>query len=1416
MRKRAQRKTKPSIEKPKHITKKKPEQKEKKFSFKKKGWVAIALISIFFIVLFFNTFFNVTSDVAINSDGEGFEKYYLSGPDPYYNMRLVKVIHETGEYPFYSDSDPLLNYPLGRSGGRAPLFIMSSFGFSSLLNPVMDEVDAIGRSMQFVPALFGALIIFPVYFIGKHVFNKKAGLIAAFFIAIIPIHIGSGHGSAYSLFDHDSFNLLMFFLTFLFLILSIKEKNSKKSVLYAILGGIPLAGLTMTWVSAQFLYVVIAVYAFVQMLFDIFLNKIELKSFRTTSIILFTGFLVSLPVLFAKSGSFPFNIPFYLCVAVTAFGLVYYIFGMKRIPWTLSLPAIFVIAAGGLGFLYAINIGAIRINILNRLGKLADVIFGSGIYGKKVSLTIAEANTYQISNTVMSFGPALYWVGWAGLLMLFYYYYKDKMRREYLFLITLFIINLWLTGVAGRFLNDMVPLIAILSGAIVWFLIEKIDYNQMIRNIKRAGGGLHGIRRGVKFLHVFGIIFIAFIVVLPNVFLALDAAVPSKAYQKEDGNWTNLKFEVFGEEHASAFGLGVGKERYWIDAFEWLSQQDKYDSEGNELADVDKPAFISWWDYGFYEVASGAHPTVADNFQDGIPPASNFHTATGEREAVTIWIVRLLEGVRRDYGEMPDEVITIFNKYLDANTTNELAGWVEDPQTCPSYQEPIDEEYHKYFKEDINTANLFVGAQWAENALYHDVVDLLVESNETSLTDDEITWLYHDIQDFSKYSIRYYGVEGYDKQIFNIFAFLSDKSLILLGAPEDEFVTVTFNGQKYRAGGTIEKTYTDEPLETYLEMSDSEKRYVQVSKTNQNYKDEYYETMFYKTYIGPYDIDQNTGQKKEWQRVQYPCVQMKHFYPEFISDVSDPMLQYQNSGRAAVVIAKYYEGAIVDGTISFDNESKSDLDVVVLKNLSYYEDFELPINHDQDSTDLNGNFSVLAGAGSYLQIRRNLGQSNIVLRNLTFNGALGTSFAPISDEDAMRQSSNYERFLNISIEEAVLSGYVYDDLDDDGVFNESVDDPLKNINVTIAEITNIKQDNSFDTGATYQITTDENGFYNQSGLYPGIYRIVFSDKDNYILDLADKELREGKTVYNVPKPKPADVEGVVYYDENLDENYDSGEEISDAELELYHNNEKIKETISDEEGFYKFESLMAGKVNDQDLNEYKIKVKKLPDYEKEISIYPLENETTEQNISLDLVSVEVAGVAKYNGQPINNVTIDFSKNESVDLNTAEQKTITTDELGTYSVELKPGSYNISISKSVTQGGEQDTVVYTSPVETLTLIKGQGSETKDFLNLVKNTVTIEGEVTYNDEPQSGVNVLFNPSDDGMFLSPALVTTTNNGIYTAEVYPGDYNITASASNLTGNEYGYSWSGSVSVTEGDIGIGLTQNIMLSREED
>ncbi len=1359
MRKRAQKRIRPTIEEHRYIAQQtRPTLDKKPSSVKKNWWIAVALVGIFFLTLFLNTYFNLTSEVSINPEGEGFNKFYLSGPDPYYNLRLVKETYETGKYPYYYEPDPLLNYPIGAKGGRAPLFNMMALGFSRILSPFMDDIDAVGYSMQFIPALFGALLVFVVFFIGKELFNTKAGLIGAFFIPIIPIHLGSGHGSAYGLFDHDSFNLLLFFLTFLFLIKAIKEEDSTKSMLYAILGGVPLAGLTMTWVEAHYLYTIIAIYAIVQMLFDIFTNKIEFRVFRTTTLILISGYLISAPAIAFKPEGFVTSVALYICIIVALFGLIYYLFGRLKIPWTLSFPTILLLAISGLGVIYFAKDLTQKFAFLAPLQRLSEVIFGVGIYGQKVSMTIAEANTYQISHTVMSFGPAIYWIGWGGLIFLIYQYYKNKIRREYLFIIILFITDIWLAGIAGRFINDMVPVIAVLSGGIIWLFIEWIDYKQMLRNIRSAGGGLHGIRRGVKFLHVFGILFLAFIVILPNAFVAFDASVPNVGRQNEDGTWTSLKAYMYGDDnYRGAYGLGIVKEKYWQDAFEWLSEQD------NDIDDpTQRPGFISWWDYGFYESALGGHPTVADNFQDGIPVAANFHTAVSEEEAVSVWIIRLLEGeMKHNNGDFTEATVKVLTDHLGENNSAKILLWMKNYETAPSYGDPIGEEY-----DEKTSKQYTVGQQYEENAAYHDIVELL----NNTLDEERITWLYHDLQESTGWSIRYYGVEGYDRQIFNIFAFLSDKSLLLVNGIADDYVELLYEG--YRVDpSTGQKEPGSDTTWTATEVInwDKEDRKVNVvTNTQQKHKDLYFETMFYRTYIGPAKGESPDKQEFDYQ---IPCINMKHFYAEYFSDLSK--YPYFDTGKAAVVIAKYYEGAYINGTVTFlDNPISAN--VVVQKNVTYYENFSAPIDHDKNTTTANGNFSLIAGAGARLQVLRNYPEDirSFAMKNMTFNGEEGSEFASISDDDAMRKGTNYERIINISIEPAKVEGYIYIDNDDNESYNKSVDTSLQDVYIEIYDIANVAN--------PVTATTNETGYYNASKLLPGFYYLR-AIKDGYLLTEQLLELYEFNNYYNISERKHSSITGKVYYEDesNTISNvsilliYKRMDVLGEVEEEIF-----VKSTNTDAKGRYVFSDLVPG--------DYEMSFQKELKYRKIEEITLGENETLVHNVSLELTPVTVTGNTTYLGTGVKDINISFSPDVSVENNTAVKDSTISEEGGLYEIGLLPGSYNVTVEEK-----EEIILVYTFEGN-LELQVGEGGHTFD-ISLTKHSTNVSGFTSFDGTNIANVTKIRFLPDKSVENNPAIYTATvesdETGFYALELSPGSYNVSVSHE-FTENEQNYTY--------------------------
>jgi dolichyl-diphosphooligosaccharide--protein glycosyltransferase len=985
-----------------------------------KKWALPLVIVAFVLVLFFNTYFNATSGIAVNEDATSLtEKFYLSGPDPYYNARLIEDTLESGEYPYlggeYGTTDPLLNYPLGRSGGRPPLFNMITMGVGGLFSPVMGEVDALGFAMQFLPALYGALLVFPVYVIGSRLFDWKAGLVGAFMVALIPIHLGSGHGSAFSLYDHDSLVLLLTTTTMMFLTLSLTERHDRKSMLYAFMGGVSIAAMSMTWVSGQYIYALVAVYAVAQMFVDIVSSRINLRVPRTVNIALLGGYLVALPFFIYKQG-LAMTTELAVILGVVVFSGIYLWLRRQNIPWVVSIPSIFGLGGIALVFLYLIR--NTTIGVLQPFTRISDIIYGAGIYGKKVSATIAEASTFDFSRNVMSFGPVLFWLAWIGFMLLAYRVWKDRSRRGYFLLIMWLLVETWLLSTAGRFLNNLVPIMAILGGWILWMTIDKLNFKDMVATIRGVGGGWYGFKKGVKIRHVVGVVFIVFFVFVPNGWMAFDASLPST--MKQD----------FNSDKLGAFGLGLHTEEYWTDAFGWLERQEQ------NMSNVDKPAVISWWDYGFYEVAIAKHPTVADNFQDGIPPAANFQTAESEQAAVSIWLVRLAEGdMQKHDGELSAELKDVFDEHL-GNLSDDLVTIIETPK-----------EYANTTYDDI-ISKQYGGEKYrvrAENARYHDATRLLTGN----LTDEELTWLYHDVQDVTGNSIRYYAVEGYDVNIFNVFTFLADKGTFGYETSEDRYFNLWYTNESGLR-------FTPEEVRN---MTQQERQQIGQLTPHQERKQPFYNSMVYRSYLGssvPKQIFENQTQNQQYLQYLYmlmrPTQGFKHFSVEYVSPMDDQQSLYFARGQLcrgcpAVVIAKYYEGARVNGTLVSEGEPIDGATVTVQQTVTMFNQSR-SISHDSTVTDASGHFSVIAPAGNIsLSISQGSGQNQVQIKTITFNGT--GERAPITEDEAMRRG-DWRRDLGvITIQKGSVEGMAYWDKDGNNKYNASVDEPMSNVDISV-------------------------------------------------------------------------------------------------------------------------------------------------------------------------------------------------------------------------------------------------------------------------------------------------------------------------------------------------------------------------------
>lgn len=463
--------------------------------FNKKPITAVTLISIFLLVLFLTTYFNITSGNTTDGIPTELDDFYLAGPDPYYNMRICDTALETGKYPYYNEPDPLLNYPLGTSGARPPLFnmmaVVPAFAISSLTG--IDTDISLGYMMQFIPALFGALLIFPVYFIGKTIFNRKVGIISALLVPLIPVHLASGHGSAYALFDHDSFVLFLMATTFFLFIKSLKEKDRVKGIIYACLTAIPIVSIELSWVSGQVIFVLLSAFLAISFVIEIFRKEINIQIFERGVIMFGLALFLLIPIILPReviTSTFAF---FSLAISIALLVLSYIIQKLK-VPWIITAPVISIVAISSISLLYMKAHSIIDINLGSAFSTLANTIFGRGIYGNKVSGTIAESATFNISRNVMSFGPALLWIALISFVLFTYLLVKDKIPLYKLFISYIFVVQIWFLSEAGRFINDLVPMVCIFGAFGTYTVLKHTDIEGFIRTMQEN-------LRGIEWYH---------------------------------------------------------------------------------------------------------------------------------------------------------------------------------------------------------------------------------------------------------------------------------------------------------------------------------------------------------------------------------------------------------------------------------------------------------------------------------------------------------------------------------------------------------------------------------------------------------------------------------------------------------------------------------------------------------------------------------------------------------------------------------------------------------------------------------------------------------------------------------------------------------------------------------------------------
>ena len=1036
-----------------------------------KGWLranwrtAVVLVLIFGLALFLRLYFvyglafnipNVNCDTVYTPP-------YSGGSDSYYWDRALCHSFQSGRD---LGLDPMLNYPLGVQNPRPPLFPWFSLLIGRILAPLFtDAWHAVLFTFLLSTGFFGALTIFPTYALGKEAFGRKAGIIAALLLAISVGHL---QRSAATNADHDAFTLFFVVSTFYFFLRSLRTMNrrrwvenwfkkdsivvgvraffqeNRKSVLYALMAGLCVSVIALAWQGWAYVSVILMVWFAVELFLDRFRNEDTMGTWILFAIALAMPLALALQWYSVRVQiRVWFDVPAYLFFAAFVVGLAFTV--TRDYPWTIVIPSTLVAAAAGLGVGVFVN------------PALTNAFFtGAGYFVQtKLVTTIAEDQAPGMSQIILSFG--LFTFG-LSLLAIAYLLWQIPQRRDpaYNIVVVWAFAAIFMAITAARFIFNASPAFAVVSGFAVHQILVRADFAGMRRTYRSLveGNWRNAIRKSVKVRHVLAAVGIVFLVLLPNVWWAVDASIPFELktqYDREIASLLPTFLRSPGYNPSSnapfyfgAFGYSLPKATdYYPAAWEWFATQDR--DQPPEL----RPAFLSWWDYGFEAADRGAHPTVADNFQDGYALAGQFITAQNETQAVALMVVRLLEGdIRRHRPNFSPGVEAVLRS---ASLPVDVFQSV--------YLRPGD--YVSLVLSDPVRFGLWAPDMQAQNAEYIFLTNVITRR----MDEERVVSLYHALRAATGWEIGYFAVDSrlfpisvQNTGIFYAPVKLSDHRVIQL--PDGRVLPFEF----FQILATTNRG-SNIPIQ-FVGPAD------QIQSQTIQYQPAFYNSMFYRAYIGysPRDLGSNDtdipgfsqnlqsfAPVPSWNLTHFRVVYRTAYYNPFSdpanhtdafravnydealrlqADIREGLIEgvvdlsTQSTVANGVVFLRYYDGAWVNGTVRSGTTPLTGVRITVLD--------ELGTPHYVTTTDASGQYSALVPFGD-ITITASVG---ILTRATLVNSRiLGSTSVTVTVDQAMRSPADSDGdglpdwilTKDIEVQGRTIRGTAYYDVDRNAV-----------------------------------------------------------------------------------------------------------------------------------------------------------------------------------------------------------------------------------------------------------------------------------------------------------------------------------------------------------------------------------------------
>ncbi len=548
----------------------------------------------------------------------------LGGNDPWYYFRLIQnCLHN---FPYRIWFDPFTHYPYGTYTHFGPFLVY----FSAILCKIFGATtsESIRSVLAFIPTIGGALLALPTYLFTKEAFGKKAGVISALLVVIIPGQLLARSILGFN--DHHVWEVFWMTAALSLYAHTINEwrndpnaiRNNRKLAL-AILTGIAYGMYLLTWAPSFYLALFIVGYVFILMIFEKFINS-DVRSVIYVSVI-------SLAVATVMFLPFAFNTPFLSTTHYSPFQLLVL---CSCIAMLLTFRGIGILKERGyyarLGireeYAFPATMAAIISAVVLVMFVASPGFFHMllGVIGviqpKGGALTIAEVQPFftmggqfSLAPAYLNFGTAFFF-GFFGFLVLSKLVYEERRDVHVLILLWSLMLFVALCG-QNRFAYYFGVVCAVMSGFLLDRLLDRLNFYGILE------------RRKVSYTKLSVAVLLIILLFVPTFALAYDQ---------------------------SKYAGGIPKP--WWDALVWMRNntpgKENYDRYYYELykppEDWRKPypypfktyGVMSWWDYGHWIEAIAHRMPIANPFQQGIgnkydnvPGAAPFFTSFNESYA---------------------------------------------------------------------------------------------------------------------------------------------------------------------------------------------------------------------------------------------------------------------------------------------------------------------------------------------------------------------------------------------------------------------------------------------------------------------------------------------------------------------------------------------------------------------------------------------------------------------------------------------------------------------------------------------------------------------------------------------------------------------------------------------------------------